>query len=289
MTTVTEPDRMALLPPVPGTWQQRPLNAQADYMTAVVDAITNHPRSLQKRIGPSEVGDPCARKLLYKLTGTPERDLPPNWRATVGTGGHMWQEETFDRANLTFATSSSTPGVERWLIEERVTVGVDANGNPITGSCDLFDRATGTVIDHKFVGPKQLRKYKAQGPSDTYRVQAHLYGQGYVNAGLTVNAVAISFLPRDGDLADAYWWSEPFNPQIAANAMQRLQGLQIIHGALGDQAFAAVDTADSYCNGCPFRTYATGTPLHQGCPGHGDTATRDNPATQLDGLLPVGK
>lgn len=281
---MTEPiDRIAQLPPVPAAWQQRPLNAQADYMTAVVDAITNHPRSLQKRIGPSEIGDPCARRIGYKLAGTQERQQPPNWKATVGTGGHLWQEEAFDRANGTFALSAGTPGVERWLIEETVTVGVDALGQPITGHCDLLDRATGTVIDHKFVGKTTMAKYRSSGPSDTYRTQAHLYGQGWVNAGVTVTAVAISFLPRDGELRDAYWWTEPFNPQIAAEALQRLQGIQLTLQALGDGAFDVLPTADSYCGTCPFRTFAKDAPLAQGCPGHPGAIPTQEPALTLVG------
>ena len=278
----TEIDRLAALPPVPDSWSARQLDAQVDYMTAVVDAIVNHPRSLQVAIGPSEIGTACPRKLLYKLTGVPERDQKPNWKATVGTGGHLWQEEAFDRANLTFADSAGTPGVERWLIEETVTVGSDAFGRPITGHCDLFDRATRTVIDHKFVGKTQLAKYRSKGPSPQYRAQAHLYGLGWVNAGIQVDAVAISFLPRDGELRDAYWWTEPFNPQIAADALQRLHGLQITHQALGDAAYAVVGTEDDYCGFCPF--YRPGsTDLAIGCPGHPGAVTTPEPALTLVG------
>ena len=42
----------------------------------IVDAANNAPRSLQKRIGPSEVGDPCERKLSYKLLDWPEAAEP---------------------------------------------------------------------------------------------------------------------------------------------------------------------------------------------------------------------
>lgn len=273
---------LALLPPVPATWQQHNLGAHADYMTAVVDAITNHPRSLQVAIGPSEIGTACPRKLLYKLTGVPEKPQKPNWKATVGTGGHLWQEETFDRANQTFALSTGAPGVERWLIEETVTVGTDANGLPITGHCDLFDRLTSTVIDHKFVGKTQLAKYKSKGPSAQYRAQAHLYGQGWTNAGIEVRDVAICFLPRDGELRDHYWWTEPFDPQVAADALQRMHGLQLAHQALGDAAFAAVGTADDYCSFCPFYQPAA-TDLATGCPGHPGAIATPEPALTLVG------
>lgn len=279
---------LTALPPLPPTWLLEAHSAREDYFAAIHDAITNHPRSLQTRIGPSEIGQKCSRRLAYKLAGKPEGEERPNWRATVGTACHMWQEETFDRANLTFLADHDNVGVERWLIEETVTVGHDAAGEPITGHCDLFDRLTGTVIDHKFVGRTQLSKYKAQGPSQQYRYQAHLYGQGWVNAGFAIRDVAICFLPRDGDLADAHWWTEPFDPAVAAEALQRLHGIQLAVSALGDAAFAALGTADDYCQSCPFHVTGS-TDLSTGCPGDTAAITRIDAAqtNQLAGLLPA--
>lgn len=127
MTVVAE--RAQHLAPIPATWTSD-RDARDDYMAAVVDAITNHPRSLQTAIGPSEIGTPCARKIAYKLLGVEERPQKPNWRATVGTGTHMWMEETFDRANEQWALQQGTPGVERYLIEERVQMCSVENGEP---------------------------------------------------------------------------------------------------------------------------------------------------------------
>jgi hypothetical protein len=257
------------IPPLPGNWPPR--DAEEDYFAAITDAITNHPRSLQKRIGPSEIGTPCARKLAYKLAGFPEKPGEPNWKATVGTGIHAWLEDAFDRANLTWAKAFGNQGVERWLIEEKVTVGLDANGQPITGSCDLYDRHTRTVIDHKTIGPTQLRKYRTSGPGRTYRTQAHLYGQGWANAGMPPAAVAICFLPRQGELRDAHWWAEPWDPEIATQALERLRQVQTAVETLGPTAFQALPTFDDYCSGCPFHNPRSTDPA-VGCPGH-PTAT----------------
>ena len=43
-----------------------------DIRTVIEDAITNHPRTLQKQIGPSEVGTPCDHCLAAKLAGWEE-------------------------------------------------------------------------------------------------------------------------------------------------------------------------------------------------------------------------
>ena len=51
-----------------------------ELMHVIEDAIVNHPRSLQKRIGPSEVGHPCPRRIAYTLLGAgpfnPFPDVP---------------------------------------------------------------------------------------------------------------------------------------------------------------------------------------------------------------------
>jgi len=217
------------------------------YMAQITEAITNHPRSLQKQIGPSEVGMDCLRRLAYKLLDHEERPQAPNWKATVGTAVHAWLEDVFT--------------------ETRVDVGEVPGIGHITGSCDLYDRVTGTVLDHKCVGPAQLKKYRANGPSQQYRTQAHLYGRGWGRAGMRATHVAICFLPRNGDLRDAYLWHEPYNEQIAVDGLNRLAGIQALIGLQGDDALSLIPTADQYCFNCPF--YRSGsTDLSAGCPGH---------------------
>ena len=234
-----------------------------EYMAIVKRAIDDHPRSQQVEIGPSEIGSPCPRRIAYKLLGAPERDLDA-WRATVGTAVHAWLETAFDADNLDGA--ADLDGYERWYIEETVTVG-EVLGVPIMGHCDLYDRLTATVIDHKTVGPEQLKKYKRSGPGEQYRQQAHLYGRGWHLRGLPVDRVAIAFLPRNGVLTDAYWWSEPWDEQVALDALKRLEGIQLAVNLLGPATPAAMSTADAYCTFCPFlRTESKD--LTQGCPGH---------------------
>ncbi|QXT62737.1 hypothetical protein [Tessaracoccus palaemonis] len=259
-----------------------------EIMNKINGAISNHPRSLQKRIGPSEIGHPCARKLAYKLLGQPERtDLPPNWKATVGTAVHGWMEDVFDADNL--ATAHLLDGQERWYIESRVSVG-EVGGVEITGSSDLFDRVTLSNWDWKVVGPYQLDKYKRQGPSEVYRAQAHLYGRGWWRAGIGCASVNIVFLARNGDLSDTYHWSEPYNEQVALDALQRLEGINSAVTAFGPTALDVLPTADSYCTNCEFYKFHS-TNLAEGCPGDPKAAARQDASrtNQLGGLIPAGK
>lgn len=219
------------------------------YLGVIRDSITRHPRSLQKRIGPSEIGKPCDRWILHKLNGDGEPDRGPAWKPAIGTAVHDQLERWFDEANRGGGEVEQT----EWITEWQVTVGT-IGGTSITGHSDLFHVPTGTVIDHKIVGPKQLTKYRIHGPSEQYRVQAHLYGKGFTDDGGwgPCRTVAIAFLPRDGELQNAVFWSEPYNPHLAGEAMLRANRLNLMLQVVGiDAALQAAPLCDDqWCTWC---------------------------------------
>ena len=234
---------------------------RAELLAVIKNAIVNHPRSQQKAIGPSEVPHPCARRIGYKLGGAPEINHQPDdtpWLPTIGTAVHAWLEEQFIAAN---AGGDST----RWLAELRVAVGAIL-GAEITGSMDLYDRATATIVDWKIIGPTTLKKYKAKGPGQQYRGQIHLYGRGATRRNLPVDNVMIAFLPRNGELRDAYLWSEPYDEQVALDALQRAEGIALSIGTLGPAAYPLLPTADAFCTRCPYYRRGSTDPV-AGCPG----------------------
>lgn len=225
--------------------------------------IDNHPRSQQKTIGPSEIGTPCDRRLTHRLNETPPVNTGDDkWRPTVGTAVHDWLERML---------LDDDPGGNRWAPEHRVTVGTIGN-TPITGKTDLYDRISATVVDWKIVGPTTLRNVKANGPTDTYRGQGHLYGLGFANAGLPVDTIMIAFLPSNGPLRDAHFWHEPYDPAIAQQAMTRANHIAALVYAFKANAAAIATTADDYCRGCPWFLPAA-TDHTEACPGHPATGT----------------
>lgn len=211
------------------TWQH--------YRSVIEAAINGQPRSLQKRIGPSEIGNPCDRCLVHKLAGTPEEERHAPWLPFVGTSVHSQLEDVFTEANR--------GGPVRYLVESTVSVG-DVGGVDITGHADLFDLEVGEVTDWKIVGAATLKAAKF-GPSATYRTQAHLYGRGFVRRGLTVNRVRIAFLPRNSvHLGDAVVWSEPYDEQIALDALRRADTFARVIAALGVEAALAATGPHSH-------------------------------------------
>ncbi|MGH3503175.1 MAG: hypothetical protein ACRDQA_20110 [Nocardioidaceae bacterium] len=264
---MTQPD-LTGLPPIT---EQPPSDITmffAELEWLIGDAIRNHPRSRQKKLGPSEIGVPCARRLGYKLTDTlPVNERDTAWKPTVGTAVHTWLESAFKRANRIL-----DPDNPRFLLEHRVEVG-ETGGQTIDGSCDLFDRVTRTVVDWKIVGVGALRKYASNGPGEQYRTQAHAYGRGWQRRGLTPRYVAIYFLPQNGELTDAYVWHEPYDETIAVKALERLDGITTLVSDLQSAALPLLPTADAWCVYCPWFMPAS-TVITEACPGHPGAVTQ---------------
>ncbi|MCU1615027.1 MAG: hypothetical protein JWO98_2567 [Frankiales bacterium] len=231
-----------------------------------IDTITNQPRSLQKRIGPSEYGHPCDRRIGAKLAGAQvvnNRGIP--WKPLIGTNMHEWAKETVARHTLTLPLADILG--PRYMVEMRVNVGDEIDGEPLNGDCDIYDRVTATALDYKFVGGEQLRGYRANGPGPQYRVQAHSYARGWVRKGYPVRHVAVWFLPRDQEFRQNHFWSEPYDEQIVIDAMNRAAGISRMVSALGTAALPILSTADAMCTYCPYFLPAS-TEVEQACPGH---------------------
>ena len=218
------------------------------------NAAANAPRSLQKTVGPSEVGSPCIRRIGYKLLDVEPVNKPDTWLATIGTAVHSWMASTYEAENSRLAEP-------RYLVEQRVEV---APG--LGGSVDLYDIERGLVLDWKVVGDSSLKRYKSAGPGEQYRTQVHLYGLGFKNAGYDVKHVGIAFLPRGGSLRGMHIWSEPFDESIAQDGINRLNLAREVVGAGGTAAIPLLPATESYCHFCPFHLPAS-TELLVGCPG----------------------
>lgn len=248
----------------------------------IIDAANNAPRSRQKRIGPSEVGDPCERKLTYKMLDWPAINDSDPIASVLGTGFHAWMEEAFG------ARQSLLPdGRDRYKIEERVTVRQGYTDDAtLAGSSDLYDRQTGTVYDWKLTGTSSLDKYRRHGPGDQYRRQAHLYGLGQENAGETPRRVAIVFVARYHELR-VHVWTEPYDRGIAVEALMRLDRIRDQLMQLDPEShperWVQIPTSDrAKCRFCPWFKPGSAD-LAIGCPGINNSTTAAS--TQLEALI----
>ncbi|MFC3980195.1 hypothetical protein [Streptosporangium jomthongense] len=257
------------------------VQALANELDGLIEgAINNQPRTLQTRIGPSELGIPCDLRIGYKLAGHPavNTNQPLSWKAWIGTNVHNGLQELLERANWALP-NWHTDGQSRYALEERVTVG-QINGDDISGNSDLY--LDGVVWDWKVPGGNTLREYKKRGPGEQYRVQAHTYGLGWERLGFPVTDVAIYFLPRDQEWKQRFLWSEPYDRTVAEAALSRADGIAKLVQALGPAAFPLLKRREAWCRSCPwFRPGAMNLP--DGCPGDPDALTEA--ASELQDLI----
>ncbi len=250
------------LPPATDRRGTPPETLAAELRGVIEAAILGAPRSQQRAIGASEIGHPCERRIGYRLLGVDKTNDTPGWRPTVGTAVHAWLAETF-----IFAERDRRGGdleiPRRWLIEHRVDIGDD-----VSGSCDLFDRETRTLIDWKIVATTTLRSARIDGPSEQYRTQVHAYARGWTRRGVEVDNVGIFYLPSSGELHEGHLWVEPYDEDIAVNALQRLAQIRALTDAFGTKALPALgtDTPERLCRYCPWYLPAS-TDLAVACPG----------------------
>lgn len=212
----------------------------------VTDAGNGAARSLQKAIGPSEIGHPCTRQVAFKVAGVPKN---PNWLdpmpSILGTAFHAWMEENLPRSE--------------WIPEQKVYV-----TQTLTGHSDAYHIPTRTVVDWKLLGNTAHRDYSGGYMSTQYRVQAHSYGMGFVNAGYPVDRVAVAIFGRSKTLQDLYVWSERWDPAIAQRAVDRLQIVRNYVAATGASEhnraplLAIEPTSGDTCYFCPYKGQAQG-------------------------------
>lgn len=242
-----------------------------DVATAVKRICRTHSessaRSQQKQIGLSEIGDPCDRAVAYRLFETPavntERD---NHLADVGTAWHTWVAAAFEAENQRL-------GRRRYVIEERVYL-----TDGYSGTADLFDIDTGSVLDHKLLGITSLRKIRQGDIPDKYRVQLHSYGYGHARAGREVREVALVCYPRSDNLNGDFGGlglhihTEAYDEQIALQGLDRLGELSALLHQLDpeqhpDRWSLIPATSGESCRYCPFFRPQGGPADASGCPG----------------------
>jgi hypothetical protein len=215
-----------------------PDEAISDLRGLIEHGILNQPRSLQKTIGPSEIGTPCDHCLAAKLAGWERVDKDVPWLPFVGTAVHAALEDLVNRYENN-RNAVHTTG-RRFLTEAKTMVGT-IGGTEIWGSTDLVDLEAMMTNDFKVVGATTLRSAKA-GPRQVYRVQQHLYAKGWNDAGHTIREVGISYLPRNAvSLSQAVWWHEPFNRDLAEKALERANQMHAKIAQLRIFGDAAVD------------------------------------------------
>lgn len=194
-------------------------------------------RSRQTVIGISEVGMDCRRCVARKLAEKP-RTPDGSWFPFIGTAVHDQLEHGF---------------TDRWpddyMLENRLHVH-SYKGLELGGSCDMFVPHKGIVNDWKVVGQTALKDAAKGKIKNQYRIQAMLYGLGWVKKGHEVTHVSLTFLPRDLDLPNAEVVMLRYDEQVAIDALAQLEMLIDAAELVGWDAVIDKQPKASFCWDC---------------------------------------
>lgn len=221
--------------------------------TIIRNYSSRRARSLQKHLGPSELGVHCDRQVVGKLLGEPATNhVADPWPSFMGTAGHAEMENVFQWDNQVRYVANGLP--PRWRTETKV-----APTDEHPGTADLYQ--PGSVEDHKFLGDSAMAKLQSPaGPPRHYVAQLGLYGLGYLRKGLPVERAVLLAWPRTTSrLDDLYVWEKAFDASMVALIQEVLDdtkrrkhyAAEIQHGLYGLADVPRQPSGDE-CFFCPF-------------------------------------
>jgi hypothetical protein len=264
MTTVTPADFMAAAPAVLNGNSPWAARYASELRQVVNEHARNSARNLQIHLGPSELGTPCDRQVVGKLSGQPTTNhVVDPWASVVGTAVHAWLADAFNGDN-------ARHGI-RWVPEQRVVPHPDH-----AGTADLYDARELAVVDHKILGVTSMAKVQSKdGPPLRYQIQLLLYGKGYRVLGLPVRRVALAAYPRTSHTLDGlYVWERETGEEddqlieevFKLTWQRKLLALEVKNGR--PLSTVPITPSDDECYFCPFYRPQSAVDNGPGCPGN---------------------
>jgi hypothetical protein len=170
-------------------------------------------RSLQKAVGPSEIGG-CRAQVWHRLFSTrPTNPDTLELAASIGTAFHDWLEKRVERLD---------PFRERYMTELEVT------HDGLMGHVDLYDSVDHEVVDWKTTTKSKLTSKSHPWPSDQQRMQVQLYGYLLTCNDWLVETVTLVGFPKDGNENQIQIHSEPYDPDLALRGIAWLRELETL-------------------------------------------------------------
>jgi hypothetical protein len=226
------------------------------------------PRTLQRTLGPSELGVRCDRQVVHKMLNmAPTNHVADPWPSIRGTALHAWAQLAFDAENERL-------GAKRWLTERKVTP-FNLNGDG-PGTADLYDCWQFALLDWKFLGPTSMAKIRSpHGPPIHYQIQMILYAQGYRNLGYRVDRVVLAAMPAAASSLDGmYLWDHPYSvaddeliEQVIDRTRYRRSWAEAIMNGRTEIMNVPATPEDEVCIWCPMYRPQAARDGGSGCPG----------------------
>jgi len=175
-----------------------------EFLTIIDDSRSN--RSMQKAVGPSEIGG-CSRRLWHRINETPACNDTLSLAAWMGTAIHKGLEGALSRVD---------PFNTRYMTE----VQVEHDG--LMGHVDVYDREAREVIDWKTTTKSKMSKF----PSESQVQQVQVYGWLLSANGYSVDSVTLVGIPRDGNERHVLFHTESYDENVALDAVAKLEDVR---------------------------------------------------------------
>lgn len=165
---------------------------------ALNEQENERPRSKQVMLGPSSLGS-CKRQTVYKIMQQPPVNETSRIAAMMGTAIHGMIESALLKQGHTHVEMTCA-GIEGILADAHI---------------DFYQPDRGVITDWKTTKKNNVKYF----PYESQRWQVQTYGKLARNAGHRVETVEIVAICRDGTEKDIVIHSEPYDEDVANEAI----------------------------------------------------------------------
>ena len=186
---------------------------------------TRSDRDKQRKVGASQIGNPCDYCLGHGLLGTPQ--APNKWwlGARLGSAIHL-ALEVEEEKHIQQPENYRFLALKGATIEEKIVLGEIAGYGVVSSKPDLVLVAENHLVDHKTSTKLKIKKYKLDGVPQAYIGQTQLYAWGLNKSGVKIDRISLNFICRDGTTDDDIWvTSFDYDEQVALDLWERLEGI----------------------------------------------------------------
>ena len=187
---------------------------------------TRTERDGQKKVGASQISNPCTKHLALALAGY-EQEPSKYWLGgKIGTAVHSAIEGAIEQSDDELLKGA--------LVEQKITLGEIAGYGIVSSKPDLVLPSINHLVDWKTSTRAKTKKIQAwvdgvkQDAGTTYTMQKYigqtqLYAWGVAQSGLQIDNISLVFINRDGTSdSDVLEYTFAYDESIAVALWDRL-------------------------------------------------------------------
>lgn len=186
-------------------------------------------RDKQKKVGASQISDPCTKHLAYAINGGADGPQKYWLGGKIGTAIHSIIESNIADSDLPFFADS--------VVERKIILGDVPGYGVVSSKPDLVLPSSKLLLDWKSSTRAKTKKLQAftdgvKHYADVeytlmkYMAQTQLYAWGLNRDGYEIDTLGLVFINRDGTNENDIWpYTYPYDESIAVSLWNRFTAL----------------------------------------------------------------